>query len=122
MYSEEFPINLSTRLKQFLCKHERIGKGAYTEGINNKEGYDFVVYHCNECGLCIEKWEKKEDWAEPKRCNERKFKQVVIDKNTWDSQRFEDLKNAIQKYTDAEEPVPAEWIDEYNWLISLHLK
>lgn len=58
----KFPINFSTRLKQFFCKHETMGKGAYSHGVNAREGYNYVVYSCGKCGLCIEKWEKKEDW------------------------------------------------------------
>jgi hypothetical protein len=58
----KFPISFSTRLKQFLCKHETIGKTAFTQGINSKEGYEFVLYECGKCRHCITKWEKKEDW------------------------------------------------------------
>jgi hypothetical protein len=58
----KFPMKFSTRLKQFFCKHETMGKMAFTKGINKKEGYNFVLYQCGKCGLCVTKWEKEEEW------------------------------------------------------------
>lgn len=61
--SLSFPkVNLKTRIKQFFCKHDTISKGAFTQGINAKEGYNYVVYICRNCNYSIGVWEKKEDW------------------------------------------------------------
>lgn len=59
---EKFPLNFSTRLRQFLCSHETIGIAAFSGGINGKEDYYCVVYECGKCRHCISKWEKKEDF------------------------------------------------------------
>ena len=59
----KFPkVNIIIRLKQLICSHKTMSKGAYTQGINSKKGYDYVVYNCGKCGYCIERWDKKEDW------------------------------------------------------------
>jgi hypothetical protein len=57
-----FPMKFSTRLKQFICNHKTMGKMAFTKGINKKEGYNFVLYQCEKCGLCVTRWEKEEEW------------------------------------------------------------
>jgi hypothetical protein len=55
-------IPLTKRLKQLFCKHETVGWVAYTEGINNKEGYELVNYECIHCGLSINEWFEKGVW------------------------------------------------------------
>ena len=58
----KFPMDFKTRLKQFLCKHETIGKMAFTQGINSKEGYHYVLYECGNCRHTIAQWEKQDDF------------------------------------------------------------
>ncbi|KFZ32525.1 hypothetical protein JS44_03510 [Anoxybacillus flavithermus] len=38
MVLSKFPMKFSTRLKQFFCKHETMGKMAFSKGINKKKG------------------------------------------------------------------------------------
>lgn len=58
----KYPLKFSTRLKQFLCKHETMSRSAFTEGINRRKGWHWVVYGCGKCELCVGKWEKVKDW------------------------------------------------------------
>ena len=42
----------------------------------------------------------------------------VMPKYFWDKKRVSDLVSAMQRYIDAEKPIPKEWVDEYNELMS----
>jgi hypothetical protein len=47
----------------------------------------------------------------------------LVPEHIWKIQRFEDVKAAIQRYKDANFPVPDEWVDEYSRLKKeLHLE
>jgi RNase P subunit RPR2 len=56
---DKFPkVNIIIRLKQLICCHKTMSIGAYTQGINSKKGYNYVVYTCSKCGYCIGRWVK----------------------------------------------------------------
>ena len=38
-------------------------------------------------------------------------------KRIWKEQRLRDLKDAIERYMEANQQVPVKWIDEYNELL-----
>jgi len=38
----------------------------------------------------------------------------IISKNIWESIRFQELREAIKRYLDADLQIPIQWIDEYN--------
>lgn len=50
------------RIHQLFCRHESVGWSAYTNGINKKEGYEYVNYECIDCGLSIGEWHKRGEW------------------------------------------------------------
>jgi hypothetical protein len=54
--------------------------------------------------------------------NIRKVPLGVSPKYIWDEQRIQDLKGAIERYTQANLQVPIEWVDEYNTLVKQHGK
>lgn len=61
--SIKIPVNFPTRIKQLFCTHDAaVGKTAISKGADSKEVYNYVVYECGRCGLCITSWEKEEDW------------------------------------------------------------
>lgn len=41
----------------------------------------------------------------------------VIPKKIWKEQRLGDLRDAIDRYLEANQRVPVEWIEEYNELL-----
>ena len=41
----------------------------------------------------------------------------IIPKNIWKQQRMEDIREAVDRYLDANLRVPIEWIEEYNELL-----
>lgn len=44
----------------------------------------------------------------------------VMPKKIWELQRISDLKDAIDRYANAQINIPIEWIEEYNDLVSSH--
>ena len=41
----------------------------------------------------------------------------IIPKNLWKKQRLRELRDVIDKYLEANQRVPIEWIEEYNELL-----
>ena len=41
----------------------------------------------------------------------------IIPKNMWKKQRLKELRDAIDRYLEANQRVPVEWIEEYNELL-----
>jgi len=42
----------------------------------------------------------------------------VMPKHIWDAKRKQDLLEAVMRYMDKNKPVPVEWIQEFNELVS----
>lgn len=55
-------IPLYKRIHQLFCKHESVGWCSSSRGINRKEGYDYVIYECTDCGVSVGEWFKKGEW------------------------------------------------------------
>lgn len=41
----------------------------------------------------------------------------VIPKKIWKKQRLEELRGAVERYLEANQRIPIEWIEEYNQLL-----
>ena len=41
----------------------------------------------------------------------------IISKNIWKEQRLGELRGAVERYLEANQRVPIEWIEEYNELL-----
>lgn len=41
----------------------------------------------------------------------------IIPKNIWKKQRLRELRDAVERYLEANQIVPIEWIEEYNQLL-----
>ena len=41
----------------------------------------------------------------------------IIPKNIWKKQRLGELRGAVERYLEANQKVPIEWIEEYNELL-----
>ncbi|WP_017797591.1 hypothetical protein [Oceanobacillus kimchii] len=52
-------VSFKNRIKQLFCKHDRaVGISCCSQGINSKEGYWHVEYHCGYCGFAYGEWIK----------------------------------------------------------------
>ena len=49
-------------IKQLFCKHEYTSWLCAADGINAREGYDYVCFECAGCGLRTGEWLKKGEW------------------------------------------------------------
>lgn len=63
---KEYPMNLRTRIKQLFCKHESVGRTAWTQYKNQKdESFRMVMYSCGDCDHCFYQEEKADEfWSE----------------------------------------------------------
>jgi hypothetical protein len=41
----------------------------------------------------------------------------IIPKNIWKKQRLGELRGAVERYLEANQRIPIEWIEEYNQLL-----
>lgn len=43
----------------------------------------------------------------------------LVPKHIWDAKRKMKIKEAIIRYVEANQPIPVEWVEEYNELLEL---
>lgn len=55
-------IPINKRLRQLFCRHKIVGWVHCSKGINNKKGYEYVIYECADCGLSVGKWFIEGEW------------------------------------------------------------
>lgn len=55
-------IPFRKRIKQLFCRHKVVGWASYLEGINSKEGCEYVTYECCNCGISVSEWFEKGEW------------------------------------------------------------
>jgi hypothetical protein len=55
-------IPLYKRIHQLFCNHKTVGWAATTKGINQKEGFEYVIYECCDCGISLGEWFTNGEW------------------------------------------------------------